>query len=281
MNYRHAFHAGNFADVFKHALLARVFDYAKRKDTPLRYLDTHAGIGLYDLQSDEAQRTGEWCDGIARLLDAPLSEDERALFAPYLWAVGAPSAKDLTVYPGSPLIAQRMLRSMDRLTLCELHPKDIGLLQNNIGRDRRVKALHIDGYMALKAYVPPVERRGIVLIDPPFESRDEFAVMAKACLQAYAKWPIGQYLLWYPAKDTVAVKEFHATLVDAGVKRALNLEFQIEAAVEDGPLVRTGLVMINPPFVIEEEARVMLSALQKYLGRNRGSAFQINWLSRD
>ena len=172
MNYRHAFHAGNFADVFKHAMLSRILAYLMRKDAPLRYLDTHAGVGRYDLSGDEASRTGEWREGIARVVNAQKPADVAALLAPWLEVVGACDAEGKPqTYPGSPALAQAMLRPQDRLTLCELHPADSETLRRAMGRDLRVKALHIDGYMALNAYVPPVERRGLVLVDPPFEIR--------------------------------------------------------------------------------------------------------------
>ncbi len=171
MNYRHGFHAGNFADVFKHALLARLLVYLLRKDAPFRVIDTHAGEGAYDLASDEAGRTLEWEGGIGRLADLSGADDEtRALLAPYLDCVGALGDDGRPpLYPGSPMIAARLMREQDRAIFCELRPDAFDALRYRFGADMRVKTIHIDGYTGLGAYVPPKERRGLVLIDPPFE----------------------------------------------------------------------------------------------------------------
>lgn len=259
MNYRHAFHAGNFADVFKHALLTRILVYLTRKDAALRYLDTHAGVGRYDLAGDEASRTGEWREGIGRIIGADAPAPVADLLAPWLEAVGPCDAEGRPLsYPGSPALAQKLLRRQDRLTLCELHPQDHESLVANMGRDRRVKALRIDGYMALRAYVPPVERRGLVLVDPPFESVDEFDRLADATLAAWRKWPTGVYALWHPAKDADAVAGLHRRLKEAGVTRLLRLELRVARPALDGRLVSTGLAIINPPHVLAGEARVLL-----------------------
>ncbi|HEY8579324.1 MAG TPA: 23S rRNA (adenine(2030)-N(6))-methyltransferase RlmJ [Beijerinckiaceae bacterium] len=259
MNYRHAFHAGNFADVFKHALLARILVYLTRKDAPLRYLDTHAGIGRYDLAGAEAQRTGEWRGGVARVLLAQKPPQIAELLAPWLTVVGPGDAEGRPqVYPGSPAIAQALLRKQDRLTLCELHPQDHRALVAALGRDRRAKALQIDGYMALRAYTPPVERRGLVLVDPPFEAVDEFARLAEHALTAWRKWPTGVYALWHPIKDASAVDDMYARLLGAGVTRLLRLELALAAPTRDGRLAGTGLALINPPHVLADEARALL-----------------------
>lgn len=174
MNYRHAFHAGNFADVFKHALLTRILVYMTRKEAPLRFIDTHAGIGRYDLTGAEAQRSGEWRAGVARLKDAAPPPAIAALLAPYLETVGPLDAQGRSKsYPGSPAIAQALLRPHDRIALSELHPEDRAALVANMGRDARLSIVEIDGYVALNAWTPPKERRGLVLIDPPYEEANE------------------------------------------------------------------------------------------------------------
>ncbi|MFN3891468.1 MAG: 23S rRNA (adenine(2030)-N(6))-methyltransferase RlmJ [Beijerinckiaceae bacterium] len=276
MNYRHAFHAGNFADVFKHAILARVIDYLARKETPLRYLDTHAGVGRYDLSGEEASRTGEWRDGIARVLKAQRPPAIDALLAPWLAAVG-PCDEDgkPASYPGSPALAQAMLRPQDRLTLCELHPQDVGALRRALGRDDRVKALAIDGYTALKAYVPPVERRGLVLVDPPFEAPDEFDRLAGGFASACAKWPTGVYALWHPVKDARVVDRFYRRLGEAGAGKLLRLELAVAAPAPEGRLVSNGLAMINPPFTLADEARVLLPWLAQVLAQGPGGGCRI------
>src|SRR5262245_30325355 len=174
MNYRHAFHAGNIADVVKHAILARIVAHLKEKPAAFRVIDTHAGAGLYDLAGPEASRTGEWRDGIGKLLAAALGPAERALLAPYLEAIAAFNAGPLKLYPGSPALLQHWLRPQDRLIACEREPNAARALIARLRGDRRAKAVAIDGYAALNAYVPPKERRGLVLIDPPFERPDEF-----------------------------------------------------------------------------------------------------------
>ncbi len=202
MNYRHAFHAGNFADVFKHALLARILAYLNRKETPYRVIDTHAGEGAYDLAREEAERTGEWREGIGRLAAGAVESSAADLLRPFLDVVGPCDADGRpALYPGSPLIAQKLTRSGDRLVFCEKHPEAFAALRKRFGRDRRVRTLDLDGWTALGAFVPPPERRGLVLVDPPFEAKDEFATLAKSFAAAHAKWPTGVYALWYPVKN--------------------------------------------------------------------------------
>jgi 23S rRNA (adenine2030-N6)-methyltransferase len=276
MNYRHAYHAGNFADVFKHALLARMLDYLKRKESGFRYIDTHAGPGLYDLSGNEAMRTGEWRDGIGRLAQADLSKDVKDLLQPYLQALGTPPREGGPyVYAGSPCIAQKLLRKQDRMTLCELHPDDSRALERNIGRDNRVRLLHEDGYRALKGLAPPTERRGLVLIDPPFESRDEFAAMEAALAMAWRKWPTGMFALWYPVKEIRPVAQFIARLKEREIPRMLRLELTVELIRTDGPLASTGLILVNPPYVLEAEARALLPVFAKLFARGPGAGFAI------
>jgi 23S rRNA (adenine2030-N6)-methyltransferase len=204
MNYRHAFHAGNFADVIKHIALARILTYLHEKPAAFRVIDTHAGAGLYDLTGNEAERGGEWRTGIARLMQARLSERVMMLVAPYLDIVRAFNPhRDLTAYPGSPLVTRALLRPQDRLVACELEPNTRRQLINALYNDQQARVVDLDGWTALPAFVPPNERRGLVLIDPPFESRDEFARLANGFSAAHAKWPTGIFLLWYPGKTAV------------------------------------------------------------------------------
>lgn len=280
MNYRHIFHAGNFADVFKHALLARVLTYLVQKAAPLRYIDTHAGLGLYDLAADEASRTEEWRDGIGRLdpKSAPPAVSE--LIAPYLAAIGPFDAETgPRLYPGSPIIAQHLLRPQDRLTLCELHPEDETILRRNMGRDKRVKTVHIDGYMGLNAFVPPPERRGLVLIDPPFEARDEFEHMLATLAKAHRKWTTGTYMLWYPVKDRAAIARFSDALAALAIPRILQLHLFVDWTAIDGSLSGCGLVVVNPPFTLEQEAGILLPFLAERLGRAGAGSWVARWLA--
>lgn len=276
MNYRHAFHAGNFADVFKHALLARILVYLARKDAPMRYLDTHAGVGRYDLAGEESERTGEWRDGIARVLRQTPPPQVAELLEPWLATLG-PADADMrpATYPGSPALAQALTRPQDRLTLCELHPQDRAALTRALGRDRRVKTIEIDGYMALKAYVPPPERRGLVLVDPPFEAPDEFGRVGDAFEVAFAKWPGGVYALWHPLKDAGAADRFVARVARIARGRALRLELSVARPAREGRLVGNGMVVVNPPFVLEAEARALLPWLADVLAQAPGGGFRV------
>src|SRR5437868_3009455 len=202
MNYRHAFHAGNFADVLKHIVLTRILLYLQEKPAAFRVIDTHAGAGRYDLTGSEAERSGEWRTGIARIMQARFSEKALPLVAPYLDIVRAFNAKaELKAYPGSPLIARALLRPQDRLTACEIEPGARKALIDALRRDTQARVVDLDGWTALNAFVPPNERRGLVLIDPPFEAKDEFERLADGFGEAFRKWPTGSYLIWYPVKS--------------------------------------------------------------------------------
>src|ERR1700716_299707 len=208
MNYRHAFHSGGFADVIKHIVLVRILTHLQDKPAAFRVIDTHAGAGLYDLTGDEARRGGEWLTGVARVMQARFSETTGPLVAPYLDIVRAfNSGRDLKAYPGSPLIARALLRPQDRLTACEVEPKARKRLIEALRRDTQARVVDLDGWMALPAFVPPKERRGLVLIDPAFEQKDEFARLGSGFAEAFAKWPTGGYLLWYPVKSRRATDD--------------------------------------------------------------------------
>jgi len=281
MNYRHGFHAGNFADVFKHALLARLLLYLTRKETPFRVIDTHAGEGAYDLAADEAERTGEWRGGIGRLADLSGADARlRDLLAPYLDIVGPLDAEGRpALYPGSPLIATHFLRAQDRAVFCELRPDAFEALQTRFARDKRVKIIHLDGYVGLSAFVPPKERRGLVIIDPPFEQRDEMERMLKTLLEAHRKWPTGIYALWRPIKDEAEQRWFLGALRSSGVKKILRLDLSVGGAEEDTKLRSTGLVVVNPPFTFEEEARTISAFLAERLAQGPGAGFELEQLS--
>ena len=270
MNYNHAFHAGNFADVFKHAVLTRIIEYLKRKPAPFRLIDTHAGSGAYDLAADASSRTGEWRAGIGALDPAAMDPQARALLAPYLAVAEAARAGGR--YPGSPALALALARPLDRLLFCELHPAALARLRACVGRDRRAKVIDLDGYTGLNAFIPPVERRGMVLIDPPFEAPDEFERLTEALLAAHAKWREGIYVAWYPIKERRGGERLVAALRGAGITDALRLELSVARPAADGPLVSNGLVVINPPFVLEAEAACLLPALARQLGAGTGAS---------
>jgi 23S rRNA (adenine2030-N6)-methyltransferase len=269
MNYRHAFHAGGFADVVKHALLVQLILHLRKKETPFCVLDTHAGVGRYDLAADEAARTGEAEDGVLRLIgsDTPPAP----ALADYLDCLKSanPSWPALRIYPGSPAIARAMLRPQDRLVAVELHPEDSRALKRVFAGDRQVSVHEGDGYLALRAHLPPRERRGLVLIDPPYEDRDEFKTLAKALPEAIARFRTGIFAIWYPIKDTGTVARFHAELAALG-RPTLAAEFLRFRPDDPTRLNGTGLAIVNPPWQFDAAAREMLAALAERLGAAGG-----------
>ena len=278
MNYRHGFHAGNFADVFKHALLARILSHLTKKDAPFRVIDTHAGEGAYDLFSAEAERTGEWREGVGRLADFALwPEPERMLLSPYVEKLGGFVDGRPRLYLGSPLLVQEFLREKDRALFCELRADAYAALSARFKRDARVKALFLDGYTGLGAFVPPKERRGLALIDPPFERTDEYGAMFSAFLSAYAKWPTGIYALWHPIKSRSETRAFHDAFAKAHVRRALRLELCVGGQAPR--LNACGLVVVNPPYGFIEDARAILSLLAPHLAQGEGAAFVVEELT--
>lgn len=279
MNYRHAFHAGNFADVVKHATLARIVAYLKEKPAAFRVIDTHAGAGVYDLAGPEASRTAEWRAGIGKLIAAPLAPAARDLLAPYLDAVAAFNSEGLKVYPGSPALVRHWLRAQDRLVVCEAEPNAMRALGTRMRGDARVKAVAIDGYTALNAYVPPRERRGLVLIDPPFEAAGEFDRLGAALAGAHRKWPTGIYLLWYPVKDQRATEDFARSLSRRGIARILRAEVTVGGRAP-ARLGGSGLIIVNPPWTLEDEFGVLLPALVQALAGGQGAS-RLDWLARE
>ncbi|MGO9769074.1 MAG: 23S rRNA (adenine(2030)-N(6))-methyltransferase RlmJ [Roseiarcus sp.] len=284
MNYRHGFHAGNFADVFKHAILSRILVYLARKEAPFRYIDTHAGAGRYDLASEEARRSPEWRDGVARLVKARPPAPVAALLAPYLQAIGPCDADGRPAsYPGSPALAQSLLRPQDRMALCEAHAEERELLVAALGRDGRLSIVGTDGYVALSAYIPPKERRGVVLIDPPYEAPDEGERVEKALARALLKWPRGTYALWRPIKAPLEDARFLNAIAALGAPNILRLELDVGALApathSPSPLSCSGLLVVNPPFGLIDEARVVMPWLTQLLRRGAGGGFVCAWLT--
>lgn len=283
MNYRHAFHAGNFADVVKHIVLVRVLLYLQDKPAAFRVIDTHAGAGLYDLTGAEAARGGEWLTGIARVMQARFSDAAQALIAPYLDIIRAFNPPgQLTTYPGSPLIARALLRPQDRLVACELEPVARKRLIDALRRDEQGRVVELDGWTALPAFVPPNERRGVVLVDPPFEAADEFTRLADGFAAAFAKWPTGSYMLWYPAKqrrvtDTLAAAVAQTAAARLTPDKVLRIEFSVAPQEPQGPLVSAGLLVVNPPWTLANDLRTLLSELEKPLGIGGAARFRVEF----
>jgi 23S rRNA (adenine2030-N6)-methyltransferase len=280
MNYRHAFHAGGFADVLKHAVLARILVHLRGKPAAFRVIDTHAGAGRYDLAGPEASRGGEWRDGIGRLLGAAIGEEARTLLAPYLDAVSACNGGGgLATYPGSPALVRALLRPQDRLIACELEPIAAAVLARYLARDARCKAVAIDGWTALNAYVPPKERRGLVLVDPPFEETGEFARLAQGLEAAHRKWPGGTYLLWYPIKERDAPDALARRLRRSGMAKILRVELSVPVPRGSGRLGACGLIVVNPPWTLAGELEILLPELAVALAAERGAAHRVDWLA--
>src|SRR5215213_4811947 len=281
MNYRHVFHAGGFADVIKHIVLVRILIYLQEKPAAFRVIDTHAGAGVYDLTSDESRRGGEWLTGIARLSQARFSEQTAPLINPYLDIVRAFNPeRDLKAYPGSPLIARALLRPQDRLTACEIEPKARKRLVDALRRDTQARVVDLDGWLALPAFVPPNERRGLVLIDPSYEAKDEFERLAEGFAEAFTKWPTGSYLLWYPVKsrratDGLARHVAGAAGAAAPPGKCLRLEFSVAPQAAEGALVSAGLLIVNPPWTLMAELKAILPELEKPLGQGGAARFRL------
>ncbi|MGJ3232949.1 MAG: 23S rRNA (adenine(2030)-N(6))-methyltransferase RlmJ [Oceanicaulis sp.] len=284
MNYRHAFHAGNFADVLKHAVLALCVEHMKQKPKPFRYIDTHAGIGAYDLASSEARRSPEWKDGIARVMDADMDAEIARVLAPLLDTVRAMNADGaLNAYPGSPELAARLMRDSDRLQLCELHPEDARTLDRRYAKDARVKVEMRDGYKALPALLPPREKRAVVLVDPPFEHRDEMAHMAEAALHAIGKWPLGTFIFWRPLKDLWAAERFDVGFAewlidDQGFQpeKILRADLWIRDLEAEGKLAGAGVVVVNPPYTLEDDLKRLLPWLCALLKQDDGAGWRLD-----
>ena len=278
MNYRHSFHAGNFADILKHVALQRVLDHLGLKPAPFRVIDTHAGAGLYDLKGHDAARTGEWVDGIGRLLDAKLSANAEAVLASYRLALRALAPLG-TTYPGSPALIRQALRAEDRASLNELHPETCWDLKRAMQRDERLAINELDGYTAWKAQIPPREKRGLVLIDPPFEKEDEFDRMIAGAREQHRKWPSGSAILWYPIKNRRKVAAFEDALAETGFAKLLIAELHVDAAEAEGPLAACGLALINPPWTLADELACLLPELTRLLARRDSGRWRLDWLA--
>jgi 23S rRNA (adenine2030-N6)-methyltransferase len=279
MNYQHAFHAGNFADVHKHVVLIRILEHLRAKPKAFRVIDSHAGAGRYDLLGPEAARSGEWHDGVERLFNAGRQPSRaKALLEPYLDVIAALNASGrLRVYPGSPLIAQARLRQQDRLIACELEPRAAALLKACLRGDRRAKVLALDGWMAVNANVPPRERRGLVLIDPPYEDAADFIRLPGALADAHRKWPTGIYMLWYPIKERDAADALARRLRRLSVPKLLRCEITLGPPRGDSGLIGSGLVVANPPYTLAEELRILLPVLVRLFSPN--AAYRLDWLA--
>jgi 23S rRNA (adenine2030-N6)-methyltransferase len=256
MNYLHAYHAGNFADCFKHAALVALLDCLARKTTPLFVLDTHAGAGRYDLKSVAAQKTGEAAGGILRLL-----ESRPVQLGRYIAVID-----ELGLYPGSPAIIRHLLREHDRLVCCELQPQTFQALRSAFRSDAMVQIHRRSGWEALGALLPPSERRGLVFIDPPFEEPDEFDTMVTAIQRSHARFAHGVYAAWYPLKRSAEVRRFYSLIQDTAIRDVLAIEMHLQAPTDAGRFDGSGIIIINPPYLFEPQACAAAAAIVEVIG---------------
>jgi 23S rRNA (adenine2030-N6)-methyltransferase len=276
MNYRHDYHAGNFADVVKHVVLARVVTYMKQKPRPFRVIDTHAGAGRYDLLGPEASKTGEWRDGIGRVFAAHVPPAAAEILQPYLDAVrSVNTAGELKAYPGSSSIARTIMRPEDVLVANEFNADEYDRLRRVFGRVKNTTILNIDARHAVKSLLPPKERRGIILIDPPFEAKSEFADLAVAVREARVRFSDGVYLVWYPLKDSGAADRFVAEATRDFATEFLDVRFRVCAPFPGLGLTAAGLLVFNPPYMLRDELDVLLPHLKDLMSEGAGGGFQL------
>lgn len=278
MHYRHAYHAGNFADVHKHILLTGLLQALSRKDSPWCYLETHAGAGLYDLRSAAATTTEEWQDGIGRFAAGAEFAEPIATFLKTVRGLNADAVKPVT-YPGSPVLAQGLMREQDRLLLCENVADVCAELRQYFARDKQVIIHDRDGYEA-HSLLPPVQKRGLILIDPPFERRDEFEAMEEFLIKAQARFEGGIYAFWYPLKNSFEVERFGRRIAHASSKPVLDCRLDTGAPAE-GQMRGSGLVIVNPPYRFAEEMAPVLHELARTLAAGSRPESTVTWLKTE
>lgn len=278
MNYRHAYHAGNHADVLKHIVLARVLQHMTRKDKPFRFIDAHAGTGLYDLGGAEAGKTGEWESGIGKMA-APFAPDVEALIAAYRKVIndlnGGP---ELRLYPGSPEVALRLMREDDRMIANELHPQDAIALERHFIRDPRVDVVSMDAEICIKSKLPPPERRAVILIDPPYEMKDEAERALRMLRQGLRRFAPGVFVLWYPLKADAIGGTIASEVQSLGIAATLKAELRVREAFSGGGLAGSGVVILNTPWKLDEDLRLIVPALAGRLGLGTWGHAAVDWL---
>jgi 23S rRNA (adenine2030-N6)-methyltransferase len=269
VNYRHIFHAGNICDTVKHSVLALAIASLRVKEKGFCILDSHAGAGLYDLQDERAVKTGEAQKGILRLLQAPAIPglaDYYRILGELNSGVDIFGPGTVRYYPGSPVIARHMLRPQDRLVLCELHEEEFGQLKRQFRHDAQTQIHHRDGYKALAAFLPPAEKRGLALIDPPFEDTEEFARLAETLKKIHARWREGSVIVWYPVKDRPAIWRFHEALIATGIPEMLCAEFIYDEETRGDRLNGCGFILVNAPWQLDEKLSALFPALHRAFG---------------
>ncbi|ACR70867.1 23S rRNA (adenine(2030)-N(6))-methyltransferase RlmJ [Edwardsiella ictaluri] len=276
LSYRHSFHAGNHADVLKHTVQSLIIAALKEKDKPFLYLDTHAGAGRYLLSGEHAEKTGEYLEGIARLWQR---DDLPEALTPYMDAVRHFNRSgQLRYYPGSPLLARQLLREQDRLHLSELHPSDFPLLRAEFQKDGRARVVRENGYQQLKSQLPPATRRGLILIDPPYELKSDYQDVVKGIQEGHKRFATGTYALWYPVVLRQNIKRMVHTLEETGIRRILQIELAVRPDSDQRGMTASGMIVINPPWKLEEQMRSLLPWLHQALVPQETGHASVNWI---
>lgn len=276
LSYRHSFHAGNFADVLKHAVEVLIIEALKQKPAPFIYHDTHSAAGRYSLSSEHATKTAEYVDGIGRIWQQNEVPEE---LLPYIDVIKQMNTKGaLKHYPGSPLVARALLREQDRMQMTELHPADSERLQQEFHRDRQARVYQQDAYQGMKALLPPKEKRGLILLDPSYEIKTEYRQVVKEIAQAYRRFATGIYALWYPVIDRHTIDRLHRDFVGTGIKKILVIELCVKGDTEERGMTGTGMVVINPPWKLVSQMESLLPWLTEELAQDSDASYSLSWL---
>ncbi|XQW86357.1 23S rRNA (adenine(2030)-N(6))-methyltransferase RlmJ [Thalassotalea piscium] len=274
LSYRHAFHAGNFADVLKHSVLTLVLEHLTKKDKGFTYIDTHSGAGMYQLADEYAQKTGEFKNGIGKLIE---QDDLPESLLPYITLINSLNDNELNVYPGSPGIAKQYTRRQDSSHLFELHPTDIQHLTQYCQRWNKSHVKQVDGYQGLLGLLPPPSRRALVLMDPPYELKDDYTKVIKTLAKAYRKFATGTYILWYPVVKRELIEQMQQAFIKSDIKNILQVEFSMTPDTDEYGMTGTGLFIINPPWQLKQQLSEIMPYLKNKLG-NASSSYQLTQL---
>lgn len=275
LSYRHSFHAGNHADVLKHIVQSLLLNSLQQKEKPFVYHDTHSGVGRYDLTHEWSEKTGEYKQGIARVWQ---QDHIPAELDSYLDAIRQLNqGETLRYYPGSPRVARAHLREQDRMVLTELHPSDYPLLEQEFHRDRQVSIYKEDGFARLKASLPPQERRGLVLIDPPYELAKEYRDVVRAIAQSYKRWATGIYAIWYPVVNRCDIDDMLEGLQGLEIRKILQIELGVAPDTNERGMTASGMIVINPPWTLESQMQTILPFLKQAIAPATGH-YKVEWV---
>ncbi len=278
LSYRHSFHAGNHADVLKHIVLMLTIESLQQKEKGFYYLDTHAGVGLYRLMSAEAQKNAEFDTGIGKLWDRQDLPKDVQKYVDMIKKINH-NKPQLREYAGSPLIAAEMLRAQDRALLTELHPSDYPLLRQNFRHYKNVTTKRDNGFQQVKATLPPKERRGLVLIDPPYELKEDYQLVVKAIEEGYKRFATGVYAIWYPVVRRSYIKHMVKALEETGIRKILQIELAVRPDTDQRGMTASGMIVINPPWQLEKQMKDILPYLNKTLTPEGTGSWKVSWIT--